>query len=139
MKRTLALILSVAMSGAGCSAARAQGPRVPIETPAQYVSDINLMTSYVRQLPLGSRVRIALADGEVVRGTLMKTDTDPIVVQRRTRIPEPPLQIAIKDVRSLELEKNGNGVGRAVAVGAAAGVGAALGLLLVLAAIFAGD
>jgi hypothetical protein len=139
MKRFLTVILSLSVASAGCTAALAQGPRVPMQAPPQDVADINLMTSYVRQLPLGSRVRVALADGTVIHGTLMKTDDDPIVVQRRTRIPETPLQIPIRDLRAVELEKNGNGVGRAVAVGAATGAGAALGLLLVLAAIFAGD
>jgi hypothetical protein len=94
------------------------------------------MASYVRQLPLGSRVRVSLSDGTVIHGTLIKADADPIVVQRRTRIPEAPLQIPLKSVSALELEKGGGGAGRAIAIGAAAGAGAALGVLLVLAAIF---
>ena len=96
------------------------------------------MAEYVRQLPLGSRVRVSLADGRVIHGTLMKADADPIVVQRRTRIPEAPLHIAIKDVQALELESKTGGPGRAIAMGAAAGVASALGVLLILAAIFAG-
>jgi uncharacterized protein (DUF2062 family) len=42
-------------------------------------------------------------------------------------------------VRALELEKNNGTTGRTVAIGVAAGVGAALGVLMILAAIFAGD
>jgi hypothetical protein len=58
-------------------------------------------------------------------------------VQKRTRVPEAPLQIAIKDVQAVELEAKTSG-GKTVAMGAAAGVAAALGVLLILAAVFAG-
>jgi hypothetical protein len=66
----------------------------------------------------------------------MKRDSDPIVVQRRTRLPEAPLTIPIADIVSLELESNGS-VGRTIGIGIAAGAGATLGVLLLLAAIFA--
>jgi hypothetical protein len=69
----------------------------------------------------------------------MKADTDPIVIQKRTRIPEAPLAIAIDEVQAMELEGKNGGPGKAIAMGAAAGAGAALGVLLILAAIFAGD
>jgi hypothetical protein len=134
MKRTLALILSVALASAGCTAARAQGPRVPTR-PDTRQPDTTVMASYISQLPLGARVRVSLADGTTVRGILMKADADPIVVQKRTRIPEPPLEIPIRDVVALEA-KIGN-TGRAIAMGAAAGAAAALGVLMILAAIFA--
>jgi hypothetical protein len=82
-------------------------------------------------------VRVSLANGTVVHGTLMKADADPIVVQRRTRIPEAPLHIAIKDVQAVEIQSKTGSPARSIAVGAAAGAAAALGVLLVLAAIFA--
>ena len=100
-------------------------------------SDPALMGSYIRQLPIGSRVRVSLSDGTVIHGTLIKADADPIAVQRRARIPEAPLHIPLQQVRAVELEKGGGGTGRAIAIGAAAGAGAALGVLMVLAAIFA--
>jgi hypothetical protein len=59
-------------------------------------------------------------------------------VQRRTRIPEPPVTIPIERIRAVEIDTSG-GTGRAVAIGATAGAGAALGVILILAAIFAGD
>jgi hypothetical protein len=49
------------------------------------------------------------------------------------------LQIQLRHVRAVELEKRNGGPGRALAIGAAAGAGAALGVLLILAAIFAGN
>jgi hypothetical protein len=137
MKRLVAMVLVVATATTGCAAARAQGPRVPTQASTAYVPDPALMADYIRQLPLGSRVRISLADGRVIHGTLMKSDADPIVVQRRTRIPEAPLHIAVKDVLALELESKSGSPGRAIAMGATAGVAAALGVLLILAAIFA--
>ena len=140
MKRFVILLLIAAMTSAGCTAARAQGTRVPTQPAAgSYAPDPALMADYVRQLPLGSRVRVSLADGRVIHGTLMRADVDPIVVQKRTRVPEAPLQIPIKDVQALELESKSGGPGRTIAMGAAAGVASALGVLLILAAIFAAD
>ena len=137
MKRQLLAVvvsLSVAAATTGCATAAAQRSRGVVLASAD--SDQALMASYIRQLPLGSRVRVSLSDGTVIHGTLIKADGDPIAVQRRTRIPEAPLQIPLKEVRALELEKGGGGTGRAIAIGAATGAGAALGVLLVLVAIF---
>ena len=136
MKRTLALVLSVALATAGCTAARAQGPRVPTRAGAPQ-PDATVMASYIRELPVGSRVRVSLADGTTIHGTLMRADGDPIVVQKRTRIPEPPLEIPVKDVLALELERKNGNTARAIALGAAAGAAASLGVLMILAAVFA--
>ena len=138
MRRIIALVLILATGSAGCATARVQGSRITT-LPAATTIDTDLMASYVRQLPLGSRVRVSLANGTVIRGTLMKADADPIVVQKRTRIPEAPLHIAIKDVQAVEIESKTGNPARNIAVGAAAGAAAALGVLRDLAAIFAGD
>ena len=130
----LAVSLSVAMTTTGCATTTAQRSRGVVL--ASRDADAALIGSYVRQLPLGSRVRVSLSDGTVIRGTLIKADADPIAVQRRTRIPESPLQIPLKNVLAVEVEKNGRGTARAVAVGVAAGAGALFGVMLVLAAIF---
>jgi hypothetical protein len=137
MPRTLAVLLILAAATAACATARAQDGRMQFQRVPAYVPDPSLMSDYVRQLPVGSRVRVTLADGSVLHGILMKGDADPIVVQKRTRVPEAPLQIAIKDVQAVELEAKTSG-GKTVAMGAAAGVAAALGVLLILAAVFAG-
>ncbi len=137
MKRLVAVMLCLAMTTTGCAAARAQVSAQPTNL-AQAAVDPALMAAYISQLPLGARVRVSLADGRVIRGTLMRAHTDPIVVQRRTRIPEPPVQIPIRDVQALELEtKNGGGTARAIALGAAAGAASTLGMLMLLVAIFA--
>jgi hypothetical protein len=136
-QRLIAVAVSLAVASSGCASMRAQRSHIVTGPAPNLPAETSLMASYVRQLPIGSRVRVTLADGSVIRGTLMKADADPVVVQKRTRIPEPPLQIQISHVRSVEVDKNGGGPGRAIAIGAAAGAGAALGVLMILAAIFA--
>src|SRR5687767_14006721 len=125
MKRLIAFVLVVATATTGCAAPLAQ---VSTQPAAPATADPALMASYVRHLPLGSRVRVSLADGTVIRGVLMKADADPIVIQKRTRIPEAPLHIALRDVRALDLEAKNGGTGRSIVMGAAAGAASALGV-----------
>jgi hypothetical protein len=104
------------------------------------LADPALVASYVKQLPIGSRVRVGLTGGARIKGTLMTSNDREIVVQPRTRIPEPPLQIAMDRIVAVELETNSNSnLGRTIGVGVAAGVGGTLAVFLVLAAIFAGS
>jgi hypothetical protein len=97
-----------------------------------------LLEDYAKQLPLGSRVRAATRN-QVVRGTLVKTTNTGIVVQPRARVAEPLVELPYGDLTSLEQEQPANNTGRAIAIGAGVGAAAALGMLLLLAAIFAGD
>jgi len=136
MRRMIAVMLCAALFMPACAtggAARAESAPAPPST-----ADPALMASYVEQLPVGSRVRVHTTDGRKLSATLMKADDRAIVVQARTRIPEPPITVPLEQVVSVQLEAN-NGPGRAIAIGAAAGAGAALGVFLVLLAIFAGD
>ena len=136
MKRFLALLLSVLLAAPGCATTLARQSRVDGTRTNPPASDPALMADYIRQLPVGSRVRVTMANGKVIRATLMKRDADPIVVQRRTRIPEPPFEIPVPDILAVELDTPNGGVGRNIAVGAAAAAGVTLGVLLLLAAIF---
>jgi hypothetical protein len=136
MLRPLALLLCAVIITPACATLRATDGhawqnRDPAEPP-----DPALMAEYVKQLPIGSRVRVQRASGDTVRGTLMKATDEVILVQKRTRIAEPPLEIPIADLRAVELEQ-GSSVGKTVAIAVAAGAGATLGVLLLLAAIFA--
>jgi hypothetical protein len=141
MTRTLAVILCVWLVTSGCTAAR--GPRFAVaEQPAGRKNttapstDQALMADFVRQLPVGSRVKLTRVNGDVVRGTLMKGDADPIIVQRRTRIPEPPSRIPVSEIAALEIESSHSN-GRALAIGIATGVGATFGFLAILVAVIA--
>ena len=137
MRRMVAVLLCGSLLGSGCAstnASRAPLPAANAAVPGRV--DPALMADYVRQLPVGSKVHVNLASGESIHGTLMKHDTDPIVVQRRARIPEAPIEIPIKDILAVELETGSSNVARNVAIGAAVAVGATLGVLMLLAAIF---
>ena len=132
-KFLLVAILCLSIVNVGCASS---GRHAAVATPAMRVGEADAMASYVRQLPVGSRVRVTLADGRTLHGTLMSTG-DPVVLQKRTRIPEAPIEIALAGVRAVELESKSGGTARAIALGAAAGAASALGVLMVLAAIFA--
>jgi hypothetical protein len=139
MKRLVALVLCGTFLSSACasvSGARTTPPSPPHVAPR--AADPALIAGYVRQLPVGARVRLSLADGRTVRGTLMYPERDPIVVQRRARIPEAPVEIPVKDILAVEVDtgKSGSAV-RAMAIGAAAAAGATLGVIALLAAIFA--
>ena len=134
MRKLLALITCASLFVSGCAttgAPRLQAPRSPV--------DPGLLASYVKQLPIGSRVRADLTNGHTVKGTLMKATDTSIVVQRRTRIPEAPDELLLSTVLAVQVEAGNGGTARTVWAAAAAGAGAALGVLLVLAAIFADD
>jgi hypothetical protein len=93
-----------------------------------------LITSYVKALPVGSRIRVTLTNGDRLRGTLMKATDDVVVVQENTRVPEAPRQLPMQTIRAVEPDRPGS-AGRAIAIGAAVGAGAALGVLAIIAAI----
>jgi hypothetical protein len=138
MRRFIASLMCVALVAPGCATAggtRLQTPTTVLASSA----DQTVLADYVRQLPVGSRIKASttLPDGpRTVRGTLLKTTDRSVIVQPRGRVAEPLVEIPYAQVRSLELDTPGSGTGRAVAVGAAVGAGAAIGVLLVLAAIF---
>ena len=137
MRRAFTVLLIVVLLAPGCATARMSDTRFTQPTGTS-LPDRALMTAYLEQLPAGSRVRARLAGGDTVRGTLMQATEKGIVVQPRTRMPEPPVTIPIERIQAVEIDTS-SGTGRAVAIGAAAGGGAALGVILLLAAIFAGD
>jgi hypothetical protein len=134
MTRAIGLLLCASLLCAGCATAGggAIGPASAAGVPR---ADPALMASYTKQLPIGSRVRVDLASGGRVRGTLMKADDRAIVVQPRTRIPEAPIEIAVNRIEAIELERNNGGIGKSIAIGVAAGAGGALGVLMILAAL----
>lgn len=135
MKRPLAFLLCVLMAAPGCATTGA--PRVaPASAPAQRQADRAVLAEYVQSLPPGSAVRIDLANGRVFRGTLMKATSDMVVVQPRTRIPEPPLEIDIDEVLRLTPDTpGGSSIGKAIGIGLAAGGAAALAVFAIIIAL----
>jgi hypothetical protein len=130
------MLLAAALAS-GC--ATTGGSRLAVTPPAQNGAPAKgeqaVLAEYVQRLPAGMRVRVDRTGGEVVKGTLMKASDAGIVVQRRTRVPEPPLEIPMADVLAVTPESS-NGIAKAIGIGAAAGAAAALGTILILVAAF---
>ena len=135
-KRLVAVILCAALSGTGC--ATAGGPRIgTLPADGRQVADRSVLVEYVKKLAPGSAVRVERANGRAIRGTLMKATDGLVIVQRRTRIPEPALEIPMSEILAVTPDTgNGNSLAKAIGAGAAAGAGAALAVFLVLVAVF---
>ena len=137
MRKLLCLTLTAMLALPGCATTRATSNRMSATGGRQSSVDPRVMADYIRQLPVGSRVRLTRVSGDDIRGTLMKNDGDPVVIQRRTRIPEAPIEVPLRDVLAVELDAPGNGSpGRTIAIGAAAAAAGTLSVFLILAAIF---
>jgi hypothetical protein len=136
--RLIAAILLVAVALSGCAhrAAGSRAPAVPVPDAgagAQQAArrDPDVWRRYVRSLAPGTRVRMELVDGRRITGTLMGLEDDAIVVQPRTRLPEPARVIALDRVAWLEPDTGGIGAGRAIAIGVLSGAASFLALMLV--------
>jgi hypothetical protein len=68
----------------------------------------------------------------------MRADDTSVLLSPATRVPEPPVEFAVRDLRAVELDRS-TGIGKVVAVGAAAGAAATLGVMLLLYALLGGD
>jgi hypothetical protein len=133
MQRTLAVMLVIALTVPGCAAARATTSSPPVIVP---VSD-PVIGTFVRSLPPGSRVRIEIAGGPTLRGTLLQATEDAVTVQRHTRIPEAPVAVPMRDVQRVTIEAPSSS--RGMAIGAAIGAGAAIGVLWLIAVLAFND
>ncbi len=132
-RRVSALLLSCTLLASGC----ATGGGGRLDTAAPPAGGHNVIVEFVQKLPLGTQVQIDRVHGRAVRGILLKVRAEAVTVQRRTRLPEPPVEIRMADVVRVQPEAtNGRSIGKAIGVAAAAGAGAALGMFLLLLAIF---
>ena len=136
MKKILSLLLVGALVLPGCATARASQARMAPPASQPPTADVKVMADYIRQLRVGSRVRLSRTNGDEIRGVLMKNDGDPVVIQRRARIPEAPIDVPLAEVIAVELDVNKSSVGRSIAIGAGAAAAAVLGVFAVLAAIY---
>lgn len=134
IKRPLALLLCVLLAAPACATTGAA--RVPAAAPQARPADPGVLAEYIQQLPLGSAVRLDLTSGRILRGTLIKATGQSVVIQPRTRIAEPPVEVALDDVLRLVPEtQGGNSVGKAIGIGIAAGAGAALAVFTIIIAL----
>jgi hypothetical protein len=108
-----------------------------VQAADRQTAPAGVLADYVQTLAPGSPVRIGRTNGQTTRGTLMKATDRSLIIQPRTRVPEPPLEIPLADIVSVTPEAPGRtNVGKIIGIAAAAGAGAALGILLILAAIY---
>lgn len=129
MRKLIALTVTVALLTSAC--ATTGGTRMAT-APQPGVVDTKAMADYVGKLPAGSRVRVERTDGSSFRGTLMKTSSDSIVVQKNTRMPEPPLEVPVAQIARVTVDNGGGtSTGKAVAIGIASGVGAFFAILAI--------
>jgi hypothetical protein len=141
MRRLVALALSTALAAPGCASVNARpqtGAIASYRTDSQRVRalpDRSALGDFARQLPPGARVRVKVTSGDTIRGTLVKTTDTSVILQPRTRIAEPLIEVPFDKLAALEQEMPSSSAGRAIAIGAAAGAGAALGIIMLLIAI----
>ncbi len=135
-RHSLVLLLCAALAAPGCATARGA---TTTPTPGHgQVAVGPLLPDYVQQLPIGTPVRIERARGKTLRGTLIKATPHSVVIQPRTRIPEPPVEVPLGEVLSLVPDpERGASLGRAIAAGVAAGAGTALAVFFVIVALYA--
>jgi hypothetical protein len=129
-RKSIAVIVILALGSSGCASAGTTR-LAPTRLASQDVR--NEMIDYVQRLPVGSRVRVDRVTGRTLHGTLMAADSDAVVVQRATRIPEAPMSIPLRDIARIQIEERSN-LAKAIIIGAAAGAGATLGVLFLIAA-----
>lgn len=128
MQKAIVLVLCAALILPGCAAragARATRASDPGMSPA--AAPVISVGEALARVPVGTRVRLDLAGGRRLRGTLMHADATSIVINPRVRVPEPPVTIPVADVQGFDLEPASN-LARVIAIGAAAGAAAAVGV-----------
>ena len=121
MRHTIIAVLCAALTTSGCA-----------------TTDRAVMAEYVQKLQTGATVKVERSQRRSVRGVLMKATDHVVVIQPRTRLPEPAIEIPLDDVLAVTLEsKSANPIGRSIAVGAAAGAVVILTMFLISAALWA--
>jgi hypothetical protein len=134
LKQIIAVTLCASLLQGCASAGLRPGAAQPVQT-----SRSGVIADYAQKLPAGSDVKVELTNGKSLEGTLMSATETSLVVQRNTRIPEPPVTITLADVARVTLETAHSNPARSIAIGVASGAGAAVGAILILAALLAGD
>lgn len=135
LRNTVALILSAAITTAGCATTGAV--TVPMSVADTGGANQRVLAEYVQKLPPGTAIRVGRSNGHSVRGTLIKGTDQSIFIQPKTRLPEPLIEIPLSDVLQVTPESHkGNSVGRAIGAGAAAGAAATLAIFLIMFAVY---
>jgi hypothetical protein len=86
---------------------------------------------YADKLPIGSTVQIRTNDGKRFTAILAVVDQNGIVVDPKTRVPEPPRRISFDQLQQLQLKQNGSSAAKAAAIGVATGAATFFGIFLI--------
>jgi len=134
-RQALAILVCTALITTGC--ATGGSPRVNAVPAGGQGQDRSVLVEYVQNLTPGAAVRVERLSGRAVRGTLIKATETAVIIQQRTRVPEPAIEIPMADILAVTPDTgNGFSLAKAIGAGAAAGAGAALAVFLVLVAIY---
>jgi hypothetical protein len=126
--RLISVLLVTTLVLPGCATARMSSSApmaassVRVHPPPRAAGDADVWRRFVTSLPVGSKIRVDLADGTRVTGTLMVVEDEAMIVNPRTRLPEPARRLAFSTIVSIEPQRNGIGVTNAVLIGVASGV-----------------
>jgi len=135
IRDTIVLALCATLVSTGCATART--PHVNSVSSPDQAGTRRVLIEYTQSLPRGADVRVSRSSGRSLRGTLMKATDQSLVIQPRTRLPEPPVDIPFNDVLEVTPEHHGGtSVAKAIGIGAAAGAAAMLTVLLVMFAVY---
>ena len=127
MKRFMASLLCVLLLAPGC-VDESDASRASRAARAGTDRRREVLAGFAGQLRIGSRVRATITGNRTIRGTLVKRTDQALVIQPRTRVAEPLVEVPFAELLALEQEvPSSGGTGRAVAIGVGVGVGAALG------------
>jgi hypothetical protein len=138
MRRTIALLLILAVTSTGCAVRSAGTSPAPQPSIASSPGSGTpwLSRAYLEKLPIGGRVKVGLANGDRFDATLLGVTDEALHVQRRTRIPERPIAIPLSELAMVTVpEKSRGGLAASIAAGAVAGLGAAIGFVFFLIAV----
>jgi hypothetical protein len=130
--RKLAIVLLAATLTTDCASVPA---RSSLASPSPDAG--RAMLAAAEKIPAGSRITMELMDGTRFKAVLLAVEEGHVMVQKRTRLPEPALRLDPAQVAYLELDGPHEGMGKMLAIGAAIGTGVTLAFLAILAAALA--
>jgi hypothetical protein len=139
MKRFTASLFCVVLLASGCATTRTPRVQASPQEPAR-TADGEVLAGFAAQMRIGSRVKATIAGNRTIRGTLVKRTDQSLVLQPRTRVAEPLVEIPFGELLALEQEtQSSSAPGRAIAIGVGVGVSAAVVTLYVLALLLGGS
>jgi hypothetical protein len=133
MKRLIAVVISIGLGLPGCATARqpmAQSARPGAVMPRVDSVD-QAIDRYIRSLPVGVRVKVVEHEGRRYSAALLGVEGDRVVLQRATRVPEPPRRVPMGAIASLTRDEGGGmSAAKALVIGVSAGAAAFFSLML---------